>query len=66
MSQSSIAASVRQLYDRDGYYIFRKMLSVGAIASLHEYLAREIYPHDTPLLRHPSVKLEAACPSNRL
>ena len=51
-------AEIRSFYDRNGYYVFRGALSAPAIAELHAYLEREVYPDQTPLLRHPAVKLE--------
>lgn len=56
--RSTDTAAIRSAYDRDGYYVFRQVLSAQAIDDLHAYMERDIYPDPAPLLRHPTVTLE--------
>lgn len=51
-------ATIREFYDRNGYFVFRQALSPQSIERLHAYMEREIYPSSEPLLRHPRVTLE--------
>jgi ectoine hydroxylase-related dioxygenase (phytanoyl-CoA dioxygenase family) len=48
-------AAASDFYERNGYFVFRNVLSRDAIRSVHECLEQEVYPSDAALLRHPSV-----------